>query len=284
MGTMMAVTALRQSRSSVPCVGLIVKLADAVQHAHDRGVIHRDLKPANVLVADGGQPKILDFGIARATGADVQRMTIQTAHGQVCARRAPLSAVDGSSAVRGQRSVVAGGHSTRARDATDADRRGEPGARGGPLEHIVARAMSRDVTSRYQTAADLGADLQRFLEGRRPTAAAFPLSTPGSSARHHERESLPPVTVFVAATGTICIATLAGGVITRSASTGGELWAVNIGAVRALAASTPVRVIAAGLASGSIEFLDLETGARIASLDAHRGPVVALAFSTEGRT
>ena len=36
----------------------------------------------------------------------------------------------------------------------------------GPLEHIVARAMARDVAARYQTAAELAADLQRFLEGR----------------------------------------------------------------------------------------------------------------------
>src|SRR4029079_4480599 len=70
---------------------LIVKLADAVQHAHDRGVIHRDLKPANVLVADGGQPQGLDFGIARATGADVQRITIQTAHGQLMGTLAYMS-------------------------------------------------------------------------------------------------------------------------------------------------------------------------------------------------
>ena len=81
----------------------------------------------------------------------------------------------------------------------------------------------------------------------------------------------------------ICIATRTGGLAARSVSTGYERWAVNLGAVRALAASAPIRVIAAGLASGSIELLDLETGARIASLDAHDGPVVALAFSIEGR-
>src|SRR5262249_12100709 len=52
-------------------VGLVARVCDAVQHAHDENVIHRDLKPANILVEESGQPKVLDFGVARATDADL---------------------------------------------------------------------------------------------------------------------------------------------------------------------------------------------------------------------
>src|SRR5438552_18565249 len=48
---------------------LMARVCDAVQHAHEQGVIHRDLKPANVLVDETGPPKVLDFGVAHATGA-----------------------------------------------------------------------------------------------------------------------------------------------------------------------------------------------------------------------
>ena len=50
---------------------------------HDQGVIHRDLKPANILVEETGQPKVLDFGVARATGADLLTTAGLTQDGQL---------------------------------------------------------------------------------------------------------------------------------------------------------------------------------------------------------
>ena len=50
---------------------LMARVCDAVQHAHEKGVIHRDLKPGNILVEESGQPKVLDFGVAHVTAADL---------------------------------------------------------------------------------------------------------------------------------------------------------------------------------------------------------------------
>src|SRR4028119_1668280 len=65
---------------------LFLPVCQAVQHAHQKGVIHRDLKPSNVLVAlyDGRPvPKVIDFGVDKATGPRLTERTLFTEFGSI---------------------------------------------------------------------------------------------------------------------------------------------------------------------------------------------------------
>ncbi len=65
---------------------LFCKICDAIQHAHQKGIIHRDLKPSNILVSrsDGkANPKVIDFGVAKATKQRLTEKTMHTQQGQV---------------------------------------------------------------------------------------------------------------------------------------------------------------------------------------------------------
>ncbi|MGH7243320.1 MAG: protein kinase domain-containing protein [Phycisphaerales bacterium] len=180
---------------------LVQLVCDAVEHAHRRGVIHRDLKPANILVDEAGQPKVLDFGVARAAGTregEQQLTMLHSGERQLIGTLAYMSPeqVSGMPAEVDFRSdvyalgvilyeLVAGKspHDITSRSLPDAIRvirDEEPrhlssvnSSWRGDLDTIAAKALEKDKARRYQSAAELGADIERFLTDR-PIAARPP--------------------------------------------------------------------------------------------------------------
>ena len=170
-------------------VALMARVCEGAHHAHQGGVIHRDLKPDNILVTADGQPKILDFGIARAIGDDVSSNSTQTLAGQVIGTVAYMSPEQ----VRGRHDelgiasdvyslgvicyeLLSGNmpHDVAGKSITEAAQiitEREPTRLGqldrslsGDVATIVAKALEKDKGQRYHSAAELGADLVRFLD------------------------------------------------------------------------------------------------------------------------
>lgn len=76
----------RHSLSVRDRLELFISVCNAVQHAHQRGIIHRDLKPSNVLVSNVENhpvPKVIDFGVSKATGPDLADQSMHTQIGQI---------------------------------------------------------------------------------------------------------------------------------------------------------------------------------------------------------
>jgi eukaryotic-like serine/threonine-protein kinase len=181
-------------------VALVVQLADAVSAAHRLLVVHSDIKPANVLVTSDGMPKLIDFGIATAareaepapaasiggrlfspgfaapeqiTGDGITVATDVFGLGALAyyllTGRPPHDADEPG---------LRYSHAVLTRDVLPASQAATPAGRTpadirqlrGDLDAILGKSLSREPQKRYSSAADLRADLARFLE-RRPVRA-----------------------------------------------------------------------------------------------------------------
>ncbi|KAF0244668.1 MAG: WD40 repeat-containing [Planctomycetota bacterium] len=159
----------------------MVKVCRAAHHAHMSGIIHRDLKPGNVLVTAQDEPKILDFGLAKASRAGIS--TLKTVTGQTLGTpfyMAPEQATGRVHDVDIRTDVWALG--VLLHEIVDGQRpfagtellevlarieHDEPRPVEGPLELrlIVGKALEKDRARRYSTAEALAEDIERFLAG-----------------------------------------------------------------------------------------------------------------------
>ncbi|MEE4639105.1 MAG: serine/threonine-protein kinase [Wenzhouxiangella sp.] len=179
-------------------LALFLRVADAVQYAHDQGVLHRDIKPANILVDRSGRPHLLDFGIAKMledaaipvtmarTATGFTPMTPEYASPEQIAgdpvsvatdvyqlglllyrlltgRRLPVNErVRTGSVTRPSAAVV--GHKGQ-----DGDRSTEPArmarALRGSLDTIILKALRAAPEERYGSVRALSLDLRRHLDG-----------------------------------------------------------------------------------------------------------------------
>jgi len=181
-------------------IGLFLRVCDAVSHAHRRLVLHRDLKPGNILVDAHGDPKLLDFGIAKLLSPERTAAATELTHlgsrpmtpeyaspeqirgeplttasdvyslGVVLYRvltgEGPYRLTTGSAAEVSQAVLEQEPARPSTREAPQAEPRDARARWRTDLDHVVLKALAKETTHRYGSVDAFADDLRRYLEGR----------------------------------------------------------------------------------------------------------------------
>jgi len=193
-------------------VEIVAEVCAALACSHEAGVVHRDIKPGNVMITRTGLVKVMDFGIARAVTASssavtqtaavmgtAQYLSPEQARGEHVDARSDIYStgcllyelLTGRPPFLGDSPVAVAYQHVR-EDPT-------PPSQLDPdlpadLDAVVLKAMAKNPVNRYQTAADMGADLERVSAGRRV------LATPVLAVREERTTVLTPAPAAVQTT------------------------------------------------------------------------------------
>ena len=186
------------------CVQLMAKVARAVEYAHSRGVLHRDIKPGNILLNDRSEPLVSDFGLAKLLDGNndlTRSLTTFGTAGFIAPEQAGHAAVDFTpvadvyslgavlfNVLAGRPPFLGPNPVSVIRQASETQApklRSLAPSLDRDLETICARCLEREPKARYQSAGDLAADLERWLDGR--PIVARPVSPPARIWRWSQR-------------------------------------------------------------------------------------------------
>ncbi len=206
---------------SSSAAGLIVKVAEAIEYAHQRGVVHRDLKPGNILLDGSGTPRVTDFGLAKIVMGD----STLTASGKIMGTPSYMPpeqagrnrgeigpAADVYALGATLYSMVVGRPPFHAATAMDtvlqvlSDDAVSPRSLNPSVERdietICLRCLEKDPARRYASAAALAEDLRRYLDGK--PILARPVGAPERAWRWARRK--PALAGSLGATALLLIA------------------------------------------------------------------------------
>jgi serine/threonine protein kinase len=180
--------------------GIAASVAEALHHAHERGIVHRDVKPSNVMLLPTGEPKIMDFGIAKLPASQLTRagevmgspayMSPERAREQPVDHRADIFSLGAVlyELLTGRRAFGAPSIPAILRRVASEDpapvSQLEPGLPAG-LDAVVRRALAKDPERRHASGEELAAELRAVL-GRAPArtrkgAARLPAAALGTA-------------------------------------------------------------------------------------------------------